>query len=156
VDYVRHALFEPAAMASSGFYSEPVWAEVDTAIGYDASTFGDNDPATWPYTWALVGNGGLVTTVGDLDRFITALFGARLVSAETLDVMRDVYFGAGEAAVDGEPVYAEAGAGDFGLGGVAIFAPESDTRVLVATNTYEVFDIESFATVLALALLDSE
>jgi len=156
VDFVHRELFEPAAMRSSGFYSERVWAQVDTAIGYDASTYGDNDPATWPYTWALVGNGGLVTTVGDLDRFITTLFGERIVTQATLDVMREVYFGADEATVDGEPVYGEAGAGDFGLGGVAVFAPESETRVIVTTNTYEVFDIESFATDLALQLLEAD
>ena len=40
-DYVRSALFEPAAMNASGFYSEPVWQTVDTAIGYDASAFGE-------------------------------------------------------------------------------------------------------------------
>jgi CubicO group peptidase (beta-lactamase class C family) len=155
VDFVHRALLEPAQMSSSGFYSEPRWADIDTAIGYDADTFGDNDPATWPYTWALVGNGGLVTTVGDLDRFIIALFGGRIVTQPTLDVMRDVYFSAGAAKVAGEPVYAEAGAGDFGLGGVAVFAPESDTRVIIATNTYEVFDIETLASELALHLLET-
>lgn len=156
VDFVRHALFGPADMSSSGFYSEPVWADVDTAIGYDASTFGDNDPASWPYTWALVGNGGLVTTVGDLERFITALFGGRIVTPDTLDVMREVYFPAGEATVDGEVVYGEAGGGDFGLGGVAVFAPESDTRIIVATNAADAFDIESFATELALELIEAD
>jgi hypothetical protein len=43
----------------------------------------------------------------------------------------------------------EAGAGDFGRGGVAVFAPESDTRVIIATNTYDRFDIESLARSLA-------
>lgn len=156
VDFVRHELFEPAEMSSSGFYSEPVWADVDTAIGYDASTFGDNNPASWPYTWALVGNGGLVTTVGDLERFIAALFDGRLVTSDTLSVMREVYFPAGEAMVDGEIVYGEAGGGDFGLGGVAVFAPESGTRVIIATNTADVFDIESLATDLALELIEAE
>ncbi|HEX6275314.1 MAG TPA: serine hydrolase domain-containing protein [Polyangiaceae bacterium] len=156
VDFVRGALFDAAAMGSSGFYSEPVWQTVDTARGYDASTFGENDPATWPYTWALVGNGGLVTTVGDLDRWITALFGGAVVGAETLELMREEYFGSGEVTVGGELVYGEAGAGDYGLGGVAIFAPESDTRVIVATNTYETFDIEEFAADLALFLLEAE
>jgi len=155
-DFVHRALLQPAAMRSSGFYSEPVWAGVDTAIGYDASTFGNNDPADWPYTWALVGNGGLVTTVGDLDRFIAALFGGRIVAPATLDVMREVYFSTGEATVNGEPVYGEAGAGDFGLGGIAVFAPESETRVIVTTNAYEAFDIESFATDLALELLEGD
>ena len=62
-EFVHERLFSPANMKQSGFYSEPVWQTVDTAVGYDADSFGDNDPATWPYTWALVGNGGLVTTV---------------------------------------------------------------------------------------------
>lgn len=154
VDFVHRAVLEPAGMSSSGFYSEPLWAEIDTAIGYDASTFGDNDPATWPYTWALVGNGGLVTTVGDLDRFITALFGAQIVSQPTLDVMRDVYFSAGEATLAGVRSYGEAGAGDFGLGGVAVFAPESELRVIVATNAYEDFDSEALARDIALELLE--
>ena len=154
-DYVRSALFEPAAMNASGFYSEPVWQTVDTAIGYDASAFGDNDPATWPYTWALVGNGGLVTTVGDLERWAGALFGGRIVGTETLELMQEEYFASGAVSVGGETVYAEAGAGDFGLGGVAIVAPESDTRVIVATNTFEVFDIEEFAVDLALLLLET-
>jgi CubicO group peptidase (beta-lactamase class C family) len=156
VDFVRHALFEPAEMKSSGFYSEPVWQAVDTAIGYEASSFADNDPATWPYTWALVGNGGLVTTVGDLDRFVTALFGGAIVAPETLDLMREGYFGGGAAPGSGELVYADAGGGDFGLGGIAIFAPESETCIIVATNTAEVFDIESFAEELALSLLAGE
>jgi CubicO group peptidase (beta-lactamase class C family) len=153
VDFVRQELFDPAEMSSSGFYSEALWAENDTAIGYDASTFGDNNPATWPYSWALVGNGGLVTTVGDLERWITALFGGRIVTQETLDVMRQVYFNAGEATLGGQRVYSEAGAGDFGLGGVAVVAPESETRVIIATNTNQVLDIESLATELALQLL---
>jgi CubicO group peptidase (beta-lactamase class C family) len=156
VDYVRHALFEPSGMSSSGFYSEPVWDNVDTAIGYDASTFGDNDPATWPYTWALVGNGGLVTTVGDLDRWLDALFGGSVVNADTLELMQDEYFSAGAATVGDETVYGEAGAGDYGLGGVSVYAPGPNVRVLVTTNTYEVFDIETFALDMALLLLDAE
>jgi CubicO group peptidase (beta-lactamase class C family) len=155
VAFVRRTLFEPAGMTSSGFYAESVWQRVDTAIGYGASTFGDNDPATWPYTWALVGNGGLVTTVGDLDRWITALFGGDVVGTDTLEQLEELYFVEGAASIGEELVYAEAGAGDYGLGGVAIFAPESETRVIVGTNAYDDFDIESFAAELALLLLDA-
>jgi CubicO group peptidase (beta-lactamase class C family) len=156
VDYVHDELFTPAGMSQSGFYSEPVWQTVDTAIGYDSDTFGDNDPATWPYTWALVGNGGLVTTVGDLDRWVTALFGGDIVSAETLELMRDEYLAGEEAEIGGQVVYGEAGAGDFGLGGVAVYAPDSNTRVLMASNAYDVFDIETFAVDLTMVLLGGD
>jgi CubicO group peptidase (beta-lactamase class C family) len=152
-DYVRSALFEPAGMEQSGFYSEPLWQSVDTAIGYDASTFGDNDPATWPYTWALVGNGGLVTTVGDLDRWLGALWGGRIVSEDTLELMQTEYLSRGAVMVGGETVYGEAGAGDYGLGGTLVFAPGPDTRIIIATNTFEVFDIEVLALELVLVAL---
>jgi CubicO group peptidase (beta-lactamase class C family) len=155
-EYVREVAFEPANMQRSGFYSEPVWQRVDTAIGYDADRFGANDPATWPYTWALVGNGGLVTTVTDLDRWATALWSGRILSSASLEQLRAAYFAEGEAEVSETTVYAEAGAGDFGLGGVLIDAPERGTRVIIATNTYEVFDIEELASELALLLLERE
>ena len=72
-DHVREELVAPAGMESTGFYDDPIWAQVDAAIGYDADRVLDNDPATWPYTWALVGNGGLVTTVSDLERWLVAV-----------------------------------------------------------------------------------
>jgi CubicO group peptidase (beta-lactamase class C family) len=155
-EYVREAVFEPAKMQRSGFYSEPVWQSVDTAIGYDADTFGSNDPATWPYTWALVGNGGLVTTVTDLDRWATALWSGRILSLSTLEQLRSDYFEEGRTEVGDTTVYAEAGGGDFGFGGVLVDAPDRGTRVIIATNSTETFDIEEFASELTLFLLDSE
>jgi CubicO group peptidase (beta-lactamase class C family) len=155
-EFVRRAVFEPAKMQRSGFYSEPVWQNVDTAIGYDADTFGSNDPASWPYTWALVGNGGLVATVTDLDRWATALWSGRILSLATLEQLRTDYFEEGRAEVGDTTVYAEAGGGDFGFGGVLVDAPERGTRVIIATNTSEAFDIEEFASELTLFLLDSE
>jgi CubicO group peptidase (beta-lactamase class C family) len=156
VDYLRSALFEPASLEQTGFYSEPLWQTVETAVGYDASTFGGNDPAEWPYTWALVGNGGLVTTVRDLDRWLTALWDGRVVSEATLELMRSEYLDYGAAEINGHTVYSEAGAGDFGLGGVLVFAPVPDTRVLIATNTYETFDIETLGLDLTLLAMDPQ
>ncbi len=156
VEHVRKALFEPAGLEHTGFYSEPLWDTVETAVGYEASTFGENDPASWPYTWALVGNGGLVTSVLDLDRWLTALWEGRVVSETTLDLMRAEYLDGGAAELNGVTVYAEAGAGDFGLGGVLTFAPEPDTRILIATNTYEAFDIEALALDLTLLATDPD
>lgn len=142
VDHLHHALFEPAGLEQTGFYSEPRWQDVETAIGYDADTFEDNDPASWPYTWALVGNGGLVTTVLDLDRWLTELWSGRVVSEVTLDRLRTEYFAAGAAELEGITIYSEAGAGDYGFGGILVFAPEPDTRVLIASNTYQTYDVE--------------
>jgi CubicO group peptidase (beta-lactamase class C family) len=144
-DYVRDELLAPAGMQHSGFFGDLVWERVDTAIGYGASTFGGNDPAAWPYTWALVGNGGLVTTVSDLERWLIAVWGGEVLAPAALDAYRTQYLSGGGAILEGEVVYGYAGAGDFGLGGVAADCPAADSRVIVGTNAYEAFDIERFA-----------
>ncbi|HEY3496317.1 MAG TPA: serine hydrolase domain-containing protein [Polyangiaceae bacterium] len=143
--FVHDELFAPAGMRESGFYSEELWQSVQTAVGYGSDTFGDNDPATWPYTWALVGNGGLVSTVEDLERWIIALEGGEILAPGTFERMRADYLELGAATLCGETVYAGAGAGDFGLGGVAVSAPGKATRILLASNEYDAFDIEEFA-----------
>lgn len=144
-DYVRKHLFAPANMKASGFFGDPVFQEVDTAIGYEASTFEANDPASWPYTWALVGNGGLVTTVGDLDRWTTAIRNGSVFVPSAFEAYRTEYLEPLSSELEGTTVYAAAGAGDYGLGGVVLDCPEKSTRIIIGTNTYDAFDIEAFA-----------
>jgi CubicO group peptidase (beta-lactamase class C family) len=155
-DFVRENVLGPAGMAHSGFYSDKLWQNVDTAIGYGASSFGDNDPATWPYTWSLMGNGGLVTTVVDLERLVIALWDGTLLGPDALEAMKRDHLSSSAGMLGGETAYGQAGAGDFGLGGALVDAPRTSTRVIVATNTYDAFDIETFAVELATFILESE
>jgi len=154
--FVHQELFARAQMNQSGFYSEPLWDSIDTAVGYGSDRFEDNDPATWPYTWALVGNGGLVATVEDLDRWIVALEGGEVVAPATFEKMQREYLEQGAVSIADETVYAGAGAGDFGLGGVAVSIPGRDTRILIASNSYDVYDVEALAQDLVLHVLDAE
>jgi CubicO group peptidase (beta-lactamase class C family) len=153
-DYVRHALFVPAGMSRSGFYSDDLWKTVDTAVGYDASTFGANDPATWPLTWALIGNGGLVSTVVDLDRWSTALWDGRVLGPDALEALRTDCLASEAVTLEGETVYSAAGAGDYGLAGAMIEVPSVQTRIVIATNSAEVFAIEELAVDLVTLLLE--
>jgi CubicO group peptidase (beta-lactamase class C family) len=155
-DYVREELFAPAHMQESGFFGDSIWQQVDTAIGYDASTFGENDPATWPYTWALVGNGGLVTTVHDLERWSVALWKGEVLGPTAFQSYETHYLPGDAYELEGKTIYAAAGAGDYGLGGLAVDCPEASTRVILGTNTYEVFDIEAFGIELAELVLLAE
>ncbi|HEU4537875.1 MAG TPA: serine hydrolase domain-containing protein [Polyangiaceae bacterium] len=145
-DYVREGLMAPAGLQSSGFFGDPLWQQVDTAIGYDAEVFGDNDPAAWPYTWALVGNGGLVTTVRDLERWLVAIWGGRVLSPPAFEAYRTQYLASGALTLGGKTAYAYAGGGDFGFGGVAIDCPEANARVVLGSNAYdpEAFDLDRF------------
>jgi CubicO group peptidase (beta-lactamase class C family) len=155
-DYVRDELFAPGGMQQSGFFGDPIWEQVDTAIGYDASTFGENDPAGWPYTWSLVGNGGLVTTVSDLERWLITLWKGEVLGPAAFESYEAHYLAGNAADFEGRTVYVFAGAGDYGLGGFAVDCPEANTRVILGTNTYEVFDIEGFGIELARLVLSAE
>lgn len=155
-DYIHEELMAPAGMRDSGFYSEPVWERVDTAIGYDAATFGTNDPAEWPYTWALVGNGGLVTTAADLERWLVAVRGGKVLSPSAWEAYQAQVLAPESQMLEGKVVYGYAGAGDFGFGGLAVECPEVAMRVVIATNTYDVFDIESFGVELSELVLSAE
>lgn len=143
-DYVREHLFAPANLQASGFFGDPLFQQVDTAIGYEASTFGANDPAGWPYTWALIGNGGLVSTVGDLDRWATAMWTGRVLAPAAFDAYRSNYLESAKGELEGATVYAAAGGGDYGLGGLVLDCPEKSTRIVIGTNTHDSFDIETF------------
>ena len=148
-EYVREELLEPARMRASGFYRDELWQRVDTAIGYDDQMFGDNDPATWPLTWALMGNGGLVATAGDVARWLVAVRDGQVLNGAAVARYEAEYLALGELEISGRAVYAYAGAGDYGLGGVAVECPELDARIVIATNTHTVFDIEALAEELA-------
>ncbi|KYF54878.1 hypothetical protein BE04_48110 [Sorangium cellulosum] len=152
-DYVRDELLTPAGMQHSGFFGDPVWERVDTAIGYGDSTFGSNDPAAWPYTWSLVGNGGLVTTVSDLERWLVAVWGGDVLDPAALDAYRTLYLSG--ASFEGKTVYGYAGGSDFGFGGYAADCPEANTRVILGTNASDAFDIEQLGGELAKFVLSA-
>lgn len=97
---------------------------------------------------------GEVATVSDLERWLVAVRGGRVLSRvahEAYTELRESY----AVVLEGKVAHVAAGAGDFGLGGMTIDCPEVDTRVIIGTNAYEDFDIESFAVELAILLLSS-
>jgi CubicO group peptidase (beta-lactamase class C family) len=148
-DYVRDSLFVPAEMKSTGFFGDPLLQQLETATGYDAETFGANNPAAWPYTWALVGNGGLVMTVGDLDRWASAVWNGNVLPGPAFAAYRADYLDPTSRELEGATVYTGAGGGDYGLGGLIVDCPAKRTRIVIATNTLDSFDIEPFALDLA-------
>lgn len=155
-DYIEETLLEPAGMNRTGFYGESLWNDVDTAIGYGAKRFQDNDPATWTYTWALVGNGGLVATAPDLAGWLSALHDGRVLHPDAYDAYSEQYLGLTAVEFQGQTLHAYAGAGDYGLGGVAVDSPASETRFVIGTNAYEDFDVERFASKLVEVVFGDE
>jgi CubicO group peptidase (beta-lactamase class C family) len=83
--YLREQLWLPAAMKNTG-YLLPKWDPDTVAHGYKRSTdWGTPLDKNWaedgPY-WNLRGNGGVLSTVGDLYRWHKALLGDQVLSKE--------------------------------------------------------------------------
>jgi CubicO group peptidase (beta-lactamase class C family) len=133
--YLRGHLFAVAGMRSTGLYGDGLWPEGQAAIGYDEDRFACNSPACWPApSWALMGNGGLVSTVADLVRWTAAIDGALVFDAATRDAYRrDILAGRG-LWIDGEPAHAYSGRNDFGFGAAVGEVPSRGTYVVVASN----------------------
>ncbi len=84
--FLREALFLPAGMKDTG-YVLPRWSPERMAHGYNAQgrdmgtfesrNWGPNGPG-----WALVGNGGILSTPGDMHRWHVALLGEAVLSKE--------------------------------------------------------------------------
>ncbi|MFK7864817.1 MAG: serine hydrolase domain-containing protein, partial [Pseudohongiellaceae bacterium] len=69
VDYIRENLLIPAGMDSTGFWGEPF-----APMASSENTFlGCGTTKDWEYSWVIVGNGGMVSTVSDLQKWIESL-----------------------------------------------------------------------------------
>lgn len=84
--YLRENLFAPAGMTETG-YLIPKWKREKLAVGYgkDGGRWGTPLDHPWdkdgPY-WNLRGNGGILSTVGDLYNWHLALEGEKVLSKE--------------------------------------------------------------------------
>jgi CubicO group peptidase (beta-lactamase class C family) len=88
------AILLPAGMESTGFAWEARWLERQVAVGYDGLSQDDLEPVDLPEDqWDRRGPGNMVTSVGDLYRFILALKNETLLSAATTEEMFTAYIG---------------------------------------------------------------
>jgi len=92
--YVREHLFKRAGMTETGYYIPRNLRRVargyndgDTDYGYPWETQWDKKGPLWD----LVGNGGMLTTVNDIRKWLVAIKGNKIVSLETRNRMLEVY-----------------------------------------------------------------
>ncbi len=87
--YLHENLFKPAGMKTTG-YSIPKWKPQTVAAGYrsDNTNWGTPLDKQWdgdqPF-WNLRGNGGILSTVGDLYKWHLALSGEKILSKAAKD-----------------------------------------------------------------------
>ncbi len=75
-DYIRDNILVPANMTSTGFWGE----SFENMAATPNEILGCSSPDRWEYSWVLVGNGGMVSTVSDLHRWVSALKGDTVLS----------------------------------------------------------------------------
>lgn len=153
---MQERVFAPAGMTATG-YPAPDELAADRAVPYHNGCFGRPPNACTPGEWqdgngisAVKGGpaGGAFSTVGDLNRFVEALKGGRLLKPETLNLMKaergkmirqggplDAYaYGFGRLTIFGQPTWGHNG-GTVGAGAqVDVFEDAPVTLILLANQ----------------------
>jgi CubicO group peptidase (beta-lactamase class C family) len=154
-DFIRARIFDPLGMNRSGFYADARWSDGNVAIGRGADVYLDNDPSRWPApTWALLGNGGLVSTLADLQKLAKALSGEGLFQPDTLAQFRAFFEQHTAATIGGESVIGYAGGNDFGFNAIVVQVPADETYVLAASHVESPVIAETLGVELLEALYD--
>lgn len=99
-DYLRENIFNPLGMNNTGFVGEAL-----PNLAYTDNTFDEyGTSAGWPYSWVLVGNGGMASTAEDLYRFAQAVmdgdFLAEAVKAKSIFARRQGLMAGGGSDTD--------------------------------------------------------
>lgn len=84
-EFLRRELLQPLGMTRTGFYGETLGLTLDQfAVGGGPGVVGlPNIAPNWgPTSWLVMGSGGMVSTVEDMDRFYTALAKGKLLTGE--------------------------------------------------------------------------
>ena len=97
-DFIRKELLQPLGMTRTGFYGETLGLGVDQfAVGGGPGVVGlPNIAPNWgPTSWLVMGSGGMVSTVEDMDRYYTALAKGTLLTGEWAKMQQGRTAGAG-------------------------------------------------------------
>ena len=130
---MRRRVFEPAGMSRTGFTGEKRWRARDVAIGYGNETrLGRNAPDTYRVRWPLKGAGGVVSTTGDLGRWIKAVHAGRIVRASSVPLLYRLSVGPTPPGLP--PLYGYSGGNSLGFNAAVEERPSDRTYVIVLTN----------------------
>lgn len=101
-DYLRTELFEPAGMTHTGWWgNDPVLKGQPMATGYSGKRVIGEIPTLPGPSWAIMGAGGMVSTVMDLYRWHLALQAGGVLSKESLEAYSVVQYRLDERGGEG-------------------------------------------------------
>lgn len=140
-DRLRDSLLEPAGLADTGWYGDDAIDRARLAHGYGGDTAG-RTTFERPLTWALIGGGGMVSTLDDLQAWHTALTDGRLLGVPAPRV-----FQSGEGRrwslgswrnhrLQDRAIVEMGGSTDFGYTAKIQAIPSEDVLVVLLLNAY--------------------
>lgn len=96
-DFLRKQLFDPAGMSRTGYYGEMLGLDIsDFAVGYGNPASAPNIPPLWgPASWLVIGSGGMVSSVADMQRGYNYILGGSWLRGEALDDYQRLRVGIG-------------------------------------------------------------
>lgn len=140
-DYVQQQLLAPLQLNKTRFYADQALDPQYVAKGYGGKDSGQTTFAK-PLTWALIGSGGMVSSVDDLQRWFQALQGGGQLSSELTGLVFQPVnkkWTLGNWAISGSSgmsIWQMGGSTDYGYTALVQYVPERDLLLVLMFNGY--------------------
>lgn len=141
-EYVQDHLLTPLNLRNTGFYRDTHLSPGNLARGYGGDDQG-NRTFDKGLTWALVGAGGMVTSIDDLVFWATALKDGRIFSSDTPNLIfaeaneRWLLGSLAQIEVNGESIIQMGGSTDYGYTALIQFIPQRDLLIVLLLNAHD-------------------
>lgn len=141
-EYIHDNLLTPLNLNSTGFYQDARISVDNMARGY-----GGDDKGSTTFekglTWALVGAGGMVTSIDDLSSWSTALADETILPADAPNLAffktneRWLLGSLAQVDVNGESIIQMGGSTDYGYTALIQFVPNRDFLIVLLLNAHD-------------------
>ena len=138
-DYVRRAVLEPLQLERTGWFCDSRLPALHYAHAYE----GDEEAGSaccWRLTWALLGGGGMVSSLDDLHRLLRAIVEGPFFSAEARTAMQTApaeHYTAGlQLQTDAHGTWLQKGGSSIGFSGMMRYHLERQVYVIFLLNAW--------------------
>lgn len=140
--YIHENLLTPLNLSNTGFYQDTKISVGNLSRGYGGDAQGRTTFEKGS-TWALVGAGGMVTSIDDLAAWSTALKRGAIFSADTPNPVfteaneRWLLGSLAKVDVKGESIIQMGGSTDYGYTALIQFVPNRDLLIVLLLNAHD-------------------
>lgn len=141
-DYIHSNLLTPLKLQHTGFYQDSRLAGAQFARGYGGDEAGQTTYDK-TLTWALLGAGGMVTSVEDLAVWFAALHSGAILPPEQPNLVfsaaneRWLLGSFAKLEVNGEAIVQMGGSTDYGYTALLQFVPARDLLIILLFNAHD-------------------